>query len=905
MPARSTTTPPRPCASSCPIRPAASPTRSRARGRPSSCSSAVPQAVVVENRSGAAGNIGFDYVLRQPADGYTLLLAPASNLTVQPAPVQATELRPRARLHAGVAAGADAAGAAGRIRRCPPPRPQELIDYSKKNPGKVNYGASVGAYSHLAGELLRSRTGADFTRHPTRRTRRAINDLLSGQTRFIFNEVMTAIPFIKAGQLRPLAVAYQDARALAAQPAHHGRSGPAPTSEVASWYGGGRARHASAAGAAACRRRCARSCSRPPPKRYDDLGAFTVGSTPEEFGGASSRAETVGWVAVVKQAGIQAELIPPPMPLPRPYVRRAARPAAFGRHRGARPARRARDPLVRAASSEPRAQRAVRQSRTARSARWCRAAPRPSCSTDDRNAPERRRQRGGRGARARLGYYRRCACSMAASTPGPPRACRGDRRLRHPGQGLRRPRAAALRHARPRHRGPARAGAAMASPTTLVDARPRAEFEFLSLPGARNHAGTELALRRFEPGGEDHLWAVNCFSRTRGIVGATTLRLLGRAPDAVLRRGRRDGLGPARRARGAERRAEAELLPPESPARLRRIADGLLARFPTSRWPTPPSWPAGAPTTRRTPLPVRRAPAPPDPAFAGTAVQQVPGGQLLMHFENLVARAARASCWSTIRRIGCARPSASFWLTQLGQVEVHVFDGALLSWACPPATSYVDAAAGAPTPIDARCRAGRRRRWSPTSAPGLEYERGHLPGALYLLPASLARAVRPDRAGRALVFTSLDGTRPSRVARDAQPALASGPGALGRLAGGTQGLEGLGTAAVDHARCASLLTPFDDDWGSRDARPRPAARPGLGRLPRSGAALSGRWSRTRRSASASSVLTRRRGAGSGSSILMSSTPRLSWVSRWTLMSLGLIDTYFEITATSSRWSSGR
>ncbi|MGY6366103.1 hypothetical protein ACXITL_24410, partial [Escherichia coli] len=64
---------------------------------------------------------------------------------------------------------------------------------------------------------------------------------------------------------------------------------------------------------------------------------------------------------------------------------------------------------------------------------------------------------------------------------------------------------------------------------------PRAEFEFLSLPGARNHPGTELALRRFEPPKTDagHLWAINCFSRTRGIVGATTLRLLGRASEAV------------------------------------------------------------------------------------------------------------------------------------------------------------------------------------------------------------------------------------------------------------------------------------------------------------------------------------------------------------------------------------
>ena len=107
------------------------------------------QAVVVENRSGAAGNIGFDYVARQPADGYTLLLAPASNLTVQPAlfkqltydlardftPVSLLVQTPQVLLV---------------NPKLPVGTPRELIDYSKKHPGKVNYGISVGAYSHPA-----------------------------------------------------------------------------------------------------------------------------------------------------------------------------------------------------------------------------------------------------------------------------------------------------------------------------------------------------------------------------------------------------------------------------------------------------------------------------------------------------------------------------------------------------------------------------------------------------------------------------------------------------------------------------------------------------------------------------------------------------------------------------------
>ncbi len=166
------------------------------------------QPVVVENRSGAAGNIGFDYVARQPADGYTLLLAPASNLTVQPAlfkqltydlardftPVSLLVQTPQVLLV---------------NPKLPVSSPRELIDYSKKNPGKVNYGISVGAYSHLAGELLKTQTGADFTAIPYQGSAPAINDLLGGQTQFIFNEVITAIPHIQGGKLKPLAVAYK------------------------------------------------------------------------------------------------------------------------------------------------------------------------------------------------------------------------------------------------------------------------------------------------------------------------------------------------------------------------------------------------------------------------------------------------------------------------------------------------------------------------------------------------------------------------------------------------------------------------------------------------------------------------------------------------------------------------
>jgi len=261
------------------------------------------QPVVVENRSGAAGNIGFDHVARQPADGYTLLLAPASNLTVQPAlfkqlsydlerdftPVSLLVQTPQVLLVNPA---------------LPVSSVQELIAYSKNNPGKLNYGVSVGAYSHLAGELLRSRTGADFTAIPYQGSAPALNDLLAGQTQFIFNEVITAIPHIQAGKLKPLAVAYR-ARAPWLPKVQTTAEAGFPDFEVTSWYGivarSGTPRPVVDRLARELR---AIVQSADFKKRYDDIGAFTVGGTPEEFG-RFIQAETLKWTAVVKQAGIQ------------------------------------------------------------------------------------------------------------------------------------------------------------------------------------------------------------------------------------------------------------------------------------------------------------------------------------------------------------------------------------------------------------------------------------------------------------------------------------------------------------------------------------------------------------------------------------------------------------------------
>ncbi|CAN7778062.1 rhodanese-like domain-containing protein [Variovorax sp. LjRoot84] len=340
-------------------------------------------------------------------------------------------------------------------------------------------------------------------------------------------------------------------------------------------------------------------------------------------------------------------------------------------------------------------------------------------------------------------------------------------------------------------------------PITLIDARPRDEYAFLSIEGARNYAGTELALRALHANEPGHVWVVNCFSRTRGIVGATTLRLLAGGDqvvfleDGVMAWGLRGG--PV-----VENAQPVDDIPAEPPELLRALADRLIARHGLSVIDAEGLARLQADRDRTLYLFDLRPSSSP-----ANGVRHVPGGQLLMHFENLVGtRNARIVLIDEPHRLRAA--VTAFWLAQLNQAEVHVLAGELP--VLPPTPEQAEPANDGLAP-DALARLIARGEAELVDVgPSLDYEKRHLPGARFLLPASLAPLEPVLAPGRTVVFSSPDGAAARLAARDARQRWPAS--AFAWLAGGTDAWAADGRPVEASYAPQQLLTPFDDDWGS-------------------------------------------------------------------------------------------
>jgi len=262
------------------------------------------QPVILENKPGAGTNIGTEFVVRAPPDGYTLLLV------APPAAINAT-------LYENLSFNfiRDIAPVAGIIRvpnivlvnpSVPAKTVLELIAYARINPGKVNFAsAGNGTSPHMAGELFKMMTGVDMVHVPYRGEAPALTDLLGGQVQVMFATATASIEHIRAGTVRALAVS--TATRFDALPDLPTVGTFVPGYEASAFFGVGAPRNTPAEIVAKLNKEINAGLADPKVReRLANLGGTILAGSPADFGKLIAE-ETEKWGKVVKFAGLKPD----------------------------------------------------------------------------------------------------------------------------------------------------------------------------------------------------------------------------------------------------------------------------------------------------------------------------------------------------------------------------------------------------------------------------------------------------------------------------------------------------------------------------------------------------------------------------------------------------------------------
>jgi tripartite-type tricarboxylate transporter receptor subunit TctC len=266
----------------------------------------IGQQVVVDDRPGGALTVGLDIVAKSPPDGYTLCMAPIGALTMAPHLV--------AHLPYDIARDFQpimVAEYSQLLLAVSPKTPfksvQDLIDYAKKNPGKLlNASSSNGSPGHVAAELFKFMTGTEIVHVPYKGGAPAINDLIAGRVQLMFEALNSIGPFAKSGQVRALAVS-GDHRSPAFPDLPTIAEAGVPGYSAPGWVGliapAGLARPLVDKLNAASNR----AIQSPVFAKWNaGNGNESGGGTPEQFG-ALIASDYKKWGEVIKRAGIQLE----------------------------------------------------------------------------------------------------------------------------------------------------------------------------------------------------------------------------------------------------------------------------------------------------------------------------------------------------------------------------------------------------------------------------------------------------------------------------------------------------------------------------------------------------------------------------------------------------------------------
>lgn len=261
--------------------------------------------VIVENKPGAGGAVAAEYVAKQPADGYTLIMGTVSSHAINASlyrnlkydnqkdfePISLAAVGPNLLVvHPSV----------------PVKTVAELIKYLKEHPGKLSYGSTgVGTSTHVLAELFKMRTGTDMVHVPYKGSGQMIPDLITGQVQLAFDNMPTALAQVKAGKLVPLGVT--SAQRWVETPDIPTIAETVPDFVATSWQG----LFAPAGTPPAILDKLSAEVQRilkapDTIKRFQELGTNATGMPRAEFK-AFVRDQTELWAEVVKKSGARAD----------------------------------------------------------------------------------------------------------------------------------------------------------------------------------------------------------------------------------------------------------------------------------------------------------------------------------------------------------------------------------------------------------------------------------------------------------------------------------------------------------------------------------------------------------------------------------------------------------------------
>jgi tripartite-type tricarboxylate transporter receptor subunit TctC len=263
------------------------------------------QPVLVENKPGAGGALGSAFVSKAPPDGYTILMATTSTHSIGPA-LQKLSYDPE-RDFAPVCQVANAANILVVSPALNLSSVRELIALAKSKPGQLNYSSSgTGTIIHLSGELFARMAGIQMQHVPYKGTALAAADIRNGQIAMMIDNIVSAIPFMKSGMEKGLAVTSAKRSEVLPDLPTVAESG-VPGYESVTYFGVFAPAATPRDIVTRLNTELAKLVRSPETKaKLLELGAEPVGGSPEQFA-ATVRNDTAKWAKVIRDAGIKAE----------------------------------------------------------------------------------------------------------------------------------------------------------------------------------------------------------------------------------------------------------------------------------------------------------------------------------------------------------------------------------------------------------------------------------------------------------------------------------------------------------------------------------------------------------------------------------------------------------------------